>query len=166
MKLSFSYPKVTLKPTIVSKVGSFSRYDSASNILYIGDGETVTMNFDLEEKINWNLSSSRLDKRVSNTKNTKLTNGISNQVVIKNTEDTVTQEYLIPVWYVPMGVKEIVHTVNTQNGPAETITYENADNQLDPKTNFSWKKFLLKKEVYYYLRKKTNNMFIAFFPYL
>ena len=138
VKLSFVYPKVTLKPTIVSKVGSFSRYDSASNILYIGDGETVTMNFDLEEKINWNLSSSRLDKRVSNTKNTKLTNGISNQVVIKNTEDTVTQEYLIPVWYVPMGVKEITHTVDTPNGPSQTITYENADNQLDPKTNFSW----------------------------
>ncbi|MCF0242682.1 MAG: hypothetical protein HUK25_08595, partial [Treponema sp.] len=139
VKLSFVYPNITIKPSLVSKVGSFSRYDSSSNILYIGDGEQVTLNFDVAEKINWTLSSSSLDKRTTDSKNSKLTNGISNQVVIKNSTDTITQEYLIPVWYVPMAVEEVITTTQNQGGGSTTVSYKQVDNQLDPKTDFCWK---------------------------
>ncbi len=139
VKLSFAYPTVTIKPSLVSKDGSFSRYDSSSNILYIGDGETATLNFNVAENITWSLNSSSLDKRVSSSNNTKLTNGIDNQIVIKNSTDTVTQEYLIPVWYVPMEVQEVTTTTTVSGNTTTSVSYVNTNSQLDPKTNFSWK---------------------------
>ena len=138
VKLSFAYTNITVKPSLVTKTGSFSHYDSSSNTLYIGDGEQCTMGFSVAENVKWSITSSSLDKRVSSSNNSKLTNGVENQIVIKNSTDTVTQEYLIPTWYVPMAVEEIV-TTTTYNGQAQTTTtYVNADNQLDPKTDFSW----------------------------
>lgn len=79
-----------------------------------------------------------MDKRVSSSNNSKLTNGVATQIVINNSNDTITQEYLIPTWYVPMGVREIKTTTHTQNGEKVEITYENVNKQLDPKTDFSW----------------------------
>jgi len=96
------------------------------------------LGFSVAENVSWSISSSSLDKRVSSSNNSKLTNGVATQIVINNSVDTITQEYLIPTWYVPMGVKEITETVETQNGPSVTVRYENADKQLDPKTDFSW----------------------------
>ena len=138
VKLTFGYKNITIKPSLVTKSGKFSRLDTTSNTLYIGDGEQCTLSFSVVENVNWNISSSSLDKRVASSNNSKLTNGVASQVVINNSVDTITQEYLIPTWYVPMGVREITTTVQTQNGPVQTITYENADRQLDPKTDFSW----------------------------
>ncbi|MCQ2593537.1 MAG: hypothetical protein MJ188_12225, partial [Treponema sp.] len=138
IKLTFSYPSVTIRPTLVSKTGKFSHLDTSSNTLYIGDGEQCTLGFSVAENVSWSISSSSLDKRVSSSNNSKLTNGVATQIVINNSVDTITQEYLIPTWYVPMGVKEITETVETQNGPSVTVRYENADKQLDPKTDFSW----------------------------
>ncbi|MCQ2584467.1 MAG: hypothetical protein MJ185_02660 [Treponema sp.] len=142
IKMSFVYPSVNIRASLVSKNGSFSYYDSDNEILYIGDGEQITLNFTVAEKVDWRITSSSLDKRVSSSYNTKLTNGINSQVVIKNTNDVVTQEYLIPVWYVPMLVKEVKNVIHTQGGTVEQITYEESNSQLDPKTDFSWKENL------------------------
>lgn len=138
LAMNFIYPSVNIRASLAGREGNFSHYDSANNTLYIGDGEKVTLSFSVDENISWSLASSSLDHRVSSSQNSKLTNGIATQVVINNASDVITQEYLIPTWYVPMGVREVSHTIQTPNGPSTTVTYEEVDKQLDPKTDFRW----------------------------
>ena len=49
IKAKFDYANLNVKVSFVNSDGNFSRYDSDSNILTIGDGENVQLKFEIEE---------------------------------------------------------------------------------------------------------------------
>ena len=56
-KLYFHYRNLNIRPSIISKTGSFSRYDETTGILIIGDGEEVELGFGAQElNADWSFS--------------------------------------------------------------------------------------------------------------
>ena len=101
---NFVYKTVTPKVFIVNKTGNFSYFQN--NILYIGDGETVTLGVDVAEKnVDWTLKNIDITKIESVSNNTKATvSGSSTQFKIVNSQDVTTQKYYIPEFYEPYAV--------------------------------------------------------------
>ncbi len=48
--LNFVYSTLTVKPSVVSKQGTYSRYDAESGMLILGDGENVTLKLNVMEE--------------------------------------------------------------------------------------------------------------------
>lgn len=101
---NFVYKTVTLKVFIANKSGNFSYFQN--NILYIGDGETVTLGVDVaENNVDWTLKNIDITKIESVSNNTKATvSGSSTQFKIVNSQDVTTQKYYIPEFYEPYAV--------------------------------------------------------------
>ncbi len=100
----FAYKTVTPNVFVVSKIGNFSYIQN--NILYIGDGETVTIGVDVEEKnVNWTLKNIDISKIESSSNNSKATvSGSSTQFKVVNSTDVTLQKYYIPEFYEPYAV--------------------------------------------------------------
>ena len=101
---NFVYKTVTPKVFIVNKSGNFSYFQN--NILYIGDGETVTLGVDVAEKnVDWTLKNIDITKIESVSNNTKATvSGSSTQFKVINSQDVTLQKYYIPEFYEPYAV--------------------------------------------------------------
>lgn len=101
---NFVYKTVTPKMFIVNKSGNFSYFQN--NILYIGDGETVTLGVDVTEKnVDWTLKNIDITKIESVSNNTKATvSGSSTQFKVINSQDVILQKYYIPEFYEPYAV--------------------------------------------------------------
>lgn len=101
---NFVYKTVTPKVFIVNKSGNFSYFQN--NILYIGDGETVTLGVDVAEKnVDWTLKNIDITKIESISNNTKATvSGSSTQFKVINSQDVTLQKYYIPEFYEPYAV--------------------------------------------------------------
>ncbi|MEE1058923.1 MAG: hypothetical protein U0K92_06060, partial [Treponema sp.] len=101
---NFAYKTVSPKVFLVNKTGNFSYIQN--DILYIGDGETVTLGVNIEEKnVNWTLKNIDITKIESISNNTKATvSGSSTQFKIINSQDVTTQKYYIPEFYEPYAV--------------------------------------------------------------
>ena len=101
---NFVYKTVTPKVFIVNKSGNFSYFQN--NILYIGDGETVTLGVDVTEKnVDWTLKNIDITKIESISNNTKATvSGSSTQFKVINSQDVTLQKYYIPEFYEPYAV--------------------------------------------------------------
>lgn len=101
---TFVYKTVTPKMFIVNKSGNFSYFQN--NILYIGDGETVTLGVDVTEKnVDWTLKNIDITKIESVSNNTKATvSGSSTQFKVINSQDVILQKYYIPEFYEPYAV--------------------------------------------------------------
>lgn len=101
---NFVYKTVTPKMFIVNKSGNFSYFQN--NILYIGDGETVTLGVDVTEKnVDWTLKNIDITKIESVSNNTKATvSGSSTQFKVINSQDVTLQKYYIPEFYEPYAV--------------------------------------------------------------
>ena len=101
---NFVYKTVTPKVFIVNKSGNFSYFQN--NILYIGDGETVTLGVDVAEKnVDWTLKNIDITKIESISNNTKATvSGSSTQFKVINSQDVILQKYYIPEFYEPYAV--------------------------------------------------------------
>ena len=101
---NFVYKTVTPKVFIVNKSGNFSYFQN--NILYIGDGETVTLGVDVTEKnVDWTLKNIDITKIESVSNNTKATvSGSSTQFKVINSQDVILQKYYIPEFYEPYAV--------------------------------------------------------------
>ena len=48
--LNFKYDSLTIRPKVISRSGSFSRYDGNAGTIYIGDGEKLTLNSECLQK--------------------------------------------------------------------------------------------------------------------
>ena len=101
---NFVYKTVTPKVFLVNKSGNFSYFQN--NILYIGDGETVTLGVDVTEKnVDWTLKNIDITKIESVSNNTKATvSGSSTQFKVINSQDVILQKYYIPEFYEPYAV--------------------------------------------------------------
>lgn len=101
---NFVYKTVTPKVFIVNKSGNFSYFQN--NILYIGDGETVTLGVDVAEKnVDWTLKNIDITKIESVSNNTKATvSGSSTQFKVINSQDVTLQKYYIAEFYEPYAV--------------------------------------------------------------
>ena len=101
---NFVYKTVTPKVFLVNKSGNFSYFQN--NILYIGDGETVTLGVDVAEKnVDWTLKNIDITKIESVSNNTKATvSGSSTQFKVINSQDVTLQKYYIPEFYEPYAV--------------------------------------------------------------
>ena len=101
---NFVYKTITPKVFIVNKSGNFSYFQN--NILYIGDGETVTLGVDVAEKnVDWTLKNIDITKIESVSNNSKATvSGSSTQFKVINSQDVTLQKYYIPEFYEPYAV--------------------------------------------------------------
>lgn len=141
--LNFSYNKITVVPSLITKQGSFSHIDSNSGTLIIGDGEEVTIGFSvLEDNVDWTITSSDLTKVITTSKNTKLSGTVQNSLRIKNTEDCLDYLYYVKEWWSPYIAKTQVTCSEANCTLKECSGYHNGifntDIALNPKTDFRW----------------------------
>ena len=109
VNLDFKYDQITVVPSVISKDGSFSRYDANSGILIIGDGETLNLGFGVEEKgVDYSITNVSIMPTDSSRLITVAQNGNSSQngqlsslYSVKHTQDTKDYQYRIVTGYVP-----------------------------------------------------------------
>lgn len=108
LALDFKYESLTVLPKVVSKKGSFSRYDGASGMLFIGDGEEVELGFDVaEQNAGWEISGVKCEpveagSPVAYKVGQKETSSGGGTYIVYHPDDTVTQQYRIVEGYVPV----------------------------------------------------------------
>lgn len=100
----FAYKNLTPKIFIVTKDGNFSYLQN--NILYVGDGETVTIGVDIEEKnVSWDLKDVSISKIISGSNNSiAAVEGSSTQFKVINSKDVILERYYISEFYEPYSV--------------------------------------------------------------
>lgn len=100
----FSYSKVTPSIFLVAKDGNFSYVQN--NIVYVGDGETVTLGVNISESnVDWSLKDISVTKIQSTSNNSQAAvSGNTKQFKIVNSTDVQVQKYYIPEYYVPYAV--------------------------------------------------------------
>lgn len=100
----FSYTKLTPSIFLVAKDGNFSYVEN--NIVYVGDGETVTLGVNISEgNVNWDLKNINITKIQSVSNNSKAAvSGNSKQFKIINSTDIQEQKYYISEFYAPYSV--------------------------------------------------------------
>ena len=102
-KLYFHYRNLNIRPSIISKTGSFSRYDEATGILIIGDGEEVELGFGAQElNADWSFSPPVIVHKDSKSPIALNAGTGENTYKVKHPADTVKNEYLIRTGYVPI----------------------------------------------------------------
>ena len=99
--LDFKYDQVTVIPRIISQNGNFSYMEN--DILFLGDGETVTLDIDIEEpNVSWSLKSISISKLgTTSNKSYAAVSGSSSQFKIVNSTDVTLKKYYIPEFYEP-----------------------------------------------------------------
>ena len=90
---------------LVAKDGNFSYVEN--NIVYVGDGETVTLGVNISEgNVNWDLNNIDITKIQSVSNNSKAAvSGNSKQFKIINSTDIQEQKYYISEFYAPYSVE-------------------------------------------------------------
>ena len=110
-KLYFHYKKLNIRPSIISKTGSFSRYDENSGILIIGDGEEAEIGFGAtEQNANWTFTAPQIVHK-DPTSPVSLNAGSSERTYkLTHPTDTVTQEYLVDrdCWFEYKGTRRTI----------------------------------------------------------
>lgn len=102
--LDFWYDTLTLVPKIKSQNGNFSRYDSDTNFLILGDGETVDLQFTIDEKnVDWTISDFKITKKLSTSAVTYTRPDEYNQKMyaISHPTDVIDYQYRIVQGYKP-----------------------------------------------------------------
>nr|WP_180485551.1 hypothetical protein [Treponema socranskii] len=110
-KLFFHYQKLNIRPSIISKTGSFSRYDENSGILIIGDGEEAEIGFGAaEQNANWTFTASQIVHKDSKSPVSLNAGSGERTYKITHPTDTVTQEYLVDrdCWFEYKGSRRII----------------------------------------------------------
>ena len=102
--LDFKYDQITIIPSIISQDGNFSYMEN--DILFLGDGETVTLGIDIEEpNVSWSLKSISISKLGTTSNNSyAAVSGSSSQFKIVNSTDVTLKKYYIPEFYEPYSV--------------------------------------------------------------
>ena len=101
--LDFSYDSLTLVPSLVSKTGSFSRYDKDSGILIIGDGEQTELNFAVAEpNVNWTITAANIVKKDATSPLSFTKGDLNNSYKINHPNDMLTYQYRIIEGYKPV----------------------------------------------------------------
>ncbi|GHU84504.1 hypothetical protein FACS189473_2030 [Spirochaetia bacterium] len=92
--LNFRYNKITLVKSLISRTGSFSGYNSTTNTLTLGDGETAAMSFTVTEpNVSYTIEKVTLSDPASPVQ--VITTGSNNVWQIKHPADTLVYEYLV-----------------------------------------------------------------------
>lgn len=101
--LNFRYNSYTVKPSIFSKNGKFSRYDPELNILIIGDGEDVTFGLQInEENASATIGTATYTKSSPTSPDIGLYESSAGKWNIKHPTDIQTYEYYINNSYTPV----------------------------------------------------------------
>lgn len=94
--LNFSYNRLTVIPSVVSKQGTYSRYDGESGILVLGDGENVTLKLTVaEENANYVLNNIQYVSASSTPLPVALSQPSSGFWNVAHAVDYIEQEYLV-----------------------------------------------------------------------
>ena len=128
INLDFKYDQITVVPSVISRDGSWSRYDANSGMLIIGDGESLNLGFGVKEKgveiedIKVEIQSHDNSRLISAlpTSNTSQNGQLSVMYTLKHSQDTIDQQYRIVTGYVPQYYTgeyvESTHGGSLQNG--------------------------------------------------
>jgi hypothetical protein len=101
--LNFRYNTYTVKPTIFSKNGKFSRYDPDLNILIVGDGEDVTFGLQIsQENASATIGTATYTKASPSSPDIVLYESSTGKWNLKHPTDILTYEYYINNAYVPV----------------------------------------------------------------
>lgn len=102
-KLYFHYQKLNIKPSVISKTGSFSRYDDTAGVLIIGDGEAVELGFGAAElNADWSYSPPVIVHKDIKSPIRIAAGERENTYKVVHPDDKKTHEYLIKTGYAPI----------------------------------------------------------------
>lgn len=138
----FLYDSLNPVVSLISKSGNFSRLENG--ILVIGDGETVDLKFDIQEKIaDGRVKNVEFRKSVSDTtvSNSYASSADRAQVykVFDSQPDQIAWQYRIVNAYVPALGKRVETVTEDEYGNSQTtVTYENYEKILNWDTTFEW----------------------------
>ena len=143
ISLDFKYDQITVIPSVISKDGSFSRYDANSGILIIGDGESLNLGFGVQEKgvdiedIKVEIQSQDNSRLVSvlPTSNTSQNGQLSVLYTLKHSKDTKDYNYRIIEGYRP--VRDIYSEVYDPDSGTSSWVKNRTEDYLA--TDFQWK---------------------------
>ena len=143
VNLDFKYDQITVVPSVISKDGSFSRYDANSGILIIGDGESLNLGFGVQEKgvdiedIKVEIQSQDNSRLVSvlPTSNTSQNGQLSVLYTLKHSKDTKDYNYRIIEGYRP--VRDIYSEVYDPDSGTSSLVKNRTEDYLA--TDFQWK---------------------------
>jgi len=101
-KLYFHYKKLNIRPSIISKTGSFSRYDENSGILIIGDGEEAEIGFGAaEQNADWTFTVPQIVHKDPKSPVSLSAGSGERTYKITHPTDITGHEYLIRTGYTP-----------------------------------------------------------------
>ena len=129
ISLDFKYDQITVVPSVISKDGSFSRYDANSGILIIGDGETLNLGFGVEEKgVDYSITNVSIMPTDNSRLITVSQNGSSSQngqlsslYSVKHTQDTKDYQYRIIEGYVPQMKISALDVIGSTLGSPDVV---------------------------------------------
>ena len=109
VNLDFKYDRITVVPSIISRDGSWSRYDENAGMIIMGDGESLNIGFGVKEKgvvvedIKVEIQSGDNSRLISVLQNSSASqNGqLSPLYTLRHTQDTKDYQYRIIEGYVP-----------------------------------------------------------------
>lgn len=134
--VNFSYSDYTVVPTIVSKNGRFSTYDKATNTLFMGDGEDVTLEFAIAEQ---NASASIASVVYTKTNTTLDLSGSSGRYKLKHPTDITVKEYVIHEAWMPVVYRNQTYTTtNPFDATTYSFSYSNPFPIVNWKTDMVW----------------------------
>ena len=109
VNLDFKHDRITVIPSIISRDGSWSRYDETAGMIIMGDGESLNIGFGVKEKgvvvedIKVEIQSGDNSRLISVLQNSSASqNGqLSPLYTLRHTQDTKDYQYRIIEGYVP-----------------------------------------------------------------
>ncbi|WP_428771396.1 Ig-like domain-containing protein [Treponema sp. HNW] len=122
-KLYFHYQNLNIRPSIISKTGSFSRYDETTGILIIGDGEEVELGFGAQElNADWSFSPPVIVHKDSTSPITVKAGVGENTYKLVHPKDTVEQVYLVDrdCWFECQGNRSVITWKRRRSSPTWT----------------------------------------------
>lgn len=94
--LNFGYNKLTVIPSVISKQGTYSRYNAESGVFVLGDGEDITYKLVVqEENANYTISNIQYVSATSTPLPISLSQPSSGFWNIKHATDYIEKEYLV-----------------------------------------------------------------------
>jgi hypothetical protein len=117
-ELNFRHRTITLIPTIISQNGSFSNFNKEMNMLTIGDGETVKMQFAIaEQNVDWEIKSISFIKQDQTSPIVVSATGADNVKDIVHPNDQTVFEYLLidDTYYTYNGNRIAINWIKCKN---------------------------------------------------
>lgn len=117
-KLYFHYQKLNIRPSIISKTGSFSRYDETTGILIIGDGEEVEIGFGAaESNAEWSFSPPVIVHKDSKSPIALNAGTGTSTYKVTHPTDTIVQEYLVDrdCWFEYNGNRSYISWIRSRD---------------------------------------------------